>query len=53
MNGPRADKFSVSYWVPGESYWQFAGEFSTRAEANRRKDFLKNSGIEKVRVRKI
>lgn len=51
--GPKPKKYSVSYYVESESYWQFAGEFPTRAKARERKKFLENSGLEKVRIREI
>ena len=44
--------YSVSYWVPRERYWQFAGEGS-QAWAKDRETFLRDTDHKKVRVRKV
>ena len=44
--------YSVSYWVPHERYWQFAGEGS-QAWAKDREKFLRDTDHKKVRVRKV
>ena len=46
----RTDRWSVSWWVEAERYWQFAGE-GTRAWADQRAAELERTG-HKVRVRR-
>ena len=42
--------WTVSYYVPAERYWQFAGEGS-REWARERAAYLKSSGHKQVRIR--